>query len=95
MTDYNTKMMPILAPTGLPRHLKDRDIKDLQRELGLVTDGQCGPKKRRSSYRRARVCSLALVSSGRRSSLDVPLITYLDEGGSILVIPRPARGLSG
>lgn len=80
MTDYNTKMMPILAPTGLPEHLKDRDIKDLQRELGLVTDGQCGPKTIRAIAAREYARGAGVIVGPKVIPVDVPLITYLDEG---------------
>ena len=51
--EYNTRVVPIMAPRGFPEHLALPSpdsalfvpkIKEIQRELGLKDDGACGPK---------------------------------------------------
>jgi hypothetical protein len=96
MTDYNARMVPILAPSGFPSSLAlpSSDsaffvpaVQALQQELGLKADGQCGPKTIQAiaarEYARAKACERGgglIIIGPRVMRTDVETRTYLDEG---------------
>lgn len=95
MTDYNARMVPILAPAGLPDYIAkclperfgpdyDAAIAKIQQELGLKADGQCGPKTIRAIAQATHSAGQLIL--GPRCydlatwSSGVQLKSYLDEG---------------
>lgn len=104
MSSYNKRMIPILAPDGMPRCLDlpdpsspgfDQAIKTLQAELGLKPDGECGPKTISAiAARKYSQCKAHdpqgsyLVIGPHVVKMRTKVITWLDEGHEDLAKTR-------